>query len=331
MQLATALAHPNIAFIKYWGNRDHALRIPQNGSISMNLSGLETRTAVHFDPKLTADRFTLNGKAQTGPALARVSAFLNHVRSLAGLSSFAQVNSTNNFPLGAGIASSASAFAALALASSSAAGLNLSEHELSCLARLGSGSAARSVPAGFVEWQPGTGHTDSYAFSIASPKHWEIQDLIVVVDALEKQTGSTEGHALAATSPLNPLRQAGLAERLKHCRQAILAKDFCAFAEVVEADSNWMHAVMRTSTPPLYYWRPLTEVLLHYVAEWRSQGHALCATVDAGPNVHILALQEEIPWLKASLAGFEGIRELLLACPAEAASLIETPTGFFYP
>ena len=106
----TAAAHPNIAFIKYWGNRDDALRLPSNGSISMNLSGMETRTSVRFDPELQQDCFTLNGEAQVGAPLQRVSQFLEHVRKLSGSGCFARVSSSNHFPTGAGIASSASAF-----------------------------------------------------------------------------------------------------------------------------------------------------------------------------------------------------------------------------
>lgn len=139
---ATALAHPNIAFIKYWGNRDDALRLPANGSISMNLNGLFTRTTVIFTATKT-DTLRISYRLIAGPGLERVSVFLDLIRSLAGMNLRAEVVSENNFPSGAGIASSASAFAALALAASQAAGLNLSEAELSRLARRGSGSACR--------------------------------------------------------------------------------------------------------------------------------------------------------------------------------------------
>ncbi len=322
MEFVTALAHPNIAFIKYWGNRDAALRIPLNGSISMNLDGLVTRTRVSFDESLPADKFSLNGQEQGGKPLQRVSAFLDVIRGLADLHIFAQIESDNNFPLGAGIASSASAFAALAMAGSRAAGLDLSEKDLSRLARLGSGSAARSIPDGFVEWQAGQNDQDSFAFSIANPEHWNLVDLIAIVDPLEKATGSSEGHELAQTSPLNALRQASVGGRLAICRQAILRRDFEAFAEVVEADSNWMHAVMRTSNPPLYYWRPLTEVILWQVLEWRRAGHAVCATVDAGPNVHVLALVTELEWLKGQLSSLDGVKALITSKPAGGARLI---------
>lgn len=152
---ATAQAFANIAFLKYWGNRDQNLRIPANGSISMNLDGLYTRTTVSFDSSLQSDELTINGRRVSGGGLERVSHFLEIIRGMANIRQQAKVISENNFPSGAGIASSASAFAALALAGSRAAGLQLSEAELSRLARRGSGSAARSLPGGFVEWQAG--------------------------------------------------------------------------------------------------------------------------------------------------------------------------------
>ena len=174
MQSATAIAHPNIAFIKYWGDIDPELRIPANGSISMNLDGLYTRTTVSFDPELPRDEFRLGGDLITGFRHERVTKFLEHVRQISGMQAYARVESENNFPSGTGIASSASAFAALSLAASSAAGLQLDERDLSRLARRGSGSACRSVPGGFVEWQPGNEDTNSFATSLASADHWNM-------------------------------------------------------------------------------------------------------------------------------------------------------------
>ena len=155
---ATAQAHPNIAFIKYWGNRDDRLRLPVNGSVSMNLGALTTTTKVTFDGSLRQDSLTINGAAEA--AVARVSSVLDEVRRIARIGARARVESVADFPLGVGVASSAAAFSALALAASTAAGLSLSEGEVSRLARLGSGSACRSVPGGFCEWQMGTGYSD---------------------------------------------------------------------------------------------------------------------------------------------------------------------------
>jgi len=225
---ATAQAHPNIAFIKYWGNRDNILRLPSNGSISMNLDGLFTRTTVNFNSS-QRDSLLINGHLVTGKGLERVSYILDIVREMAKLKERAEVSSVNNFPAGAGIASSAAAFAALAIASSQAAGLILSEQQLSRLARRGSGSASRSIPGGFVEWQVGTGDEDCVAISIAPPEHWALVDCVAIVNASHKKTGSTEGHALARTSPLQVGRVADTPRRLDICRTAILKKDFEGF------------------------------------------------------------------------------------------------------
>src|SRR5512141_2000454 len=226
MTSATAQAHPNIAFIKYWGTQPGALRLPANGSISMNLDGLYTRTTVSFQHSLPYDELIINGREVAGSALERVSCLLDLVRNLAGTNEQAEVVSENNFPSGAGIASSASAFAALAMAASRASGLDLSERELSRLARRGSGSACRSIPGGFVEWLMGTADEESYALSIAGPDHWSLIDCIAVVSDVHKKTGSTEGHVLAPTSPLQAARLADTPRRLEICRSAIHDCDF---------------------------------------------------------------------------------------------------------
>jgi diphosphomevalonate decarboxylase len=310
---ATALAHPNIAFIKYWGNRDNALRLPANSSISMNLIGLVTHTSVSFQPSLALDEFVLNGREMTGHALERVTAMLDLVRAKAGLKLRAEVVSENNFPTGAGIASSASAFAALTLAASKAAGMDLPEAELSRLARRGSGSACRSIPGGFVEWQAGTSDEDSFAFSIASPEHWALTDCVAVVSAGHKATGSTEGHALAGTSPLQEARVADAPRRLDICRQAILDRNFVSFAEIIEHDSDLMHAVMMTSRPALFYWEPATLAVMEAVRTWRRDGLPAAYTIDAGPNVHVLCPQEKAGEVHEKLSALQSVNHVLTA------------------
>jgi diphosphomevalonate decarboxylase len=321
--MTTAIAHPNIAFIKYWGNRDDALRLPASGSLSMNLDGLFARTTVAFDPGLSADWFTLGGEEQHGAGLERVSALLDRVRAQAGMRQCAKVDSLNNFPTGAGIASSAAAFAALALAASAAAGLQLSEAQLSRLARRGSGSACRSIPAGFVEWQAGEDDQSSYAFSIAPADHWNLVDCVAVVSTGHKATGSTAGHVLAGSSPIQSARLSGAAQRLAQCRQALLSKDFAALAQVVEQDSTLMHAVMMTSQPPLFYWQPVTLALMAAVRGWRQAGLPCCYTIDAGPNVHVLCPAESAGEVGKLLEAFPGVKQVLQAHPGGAARLVE--------
>lgn len=321
MTTATAQAFANIAFIKYWGNRDAALRLPVNGSISMNLDGLYTRTTVSFQPSLSLDELIINGREVTGKGLERVSAILDVVRRAAKIKQNAEVVSENNFPTGAGIASSAAAFAALALAAARAAGLDWPEAAVSRLARLGSGSAARSVPAGFVEWKMGTGDEDCYAFSIAPPEHWPLADCVAVVSAGHKTTGSTEGHALAPSSPLQAARVADAPRRLDICRRALLERDFKALAAIIEQDSDLMHAVMMTSRPALFYWKPATLAVMEAVREWREGGLAVAYTIDAGPNVHVICPQETAAQVTEMLKALSGVSSVLVAKAGPAAHL----------
>ena len=327
MNSVTALAHPNIAFIKYWGNRDDRMVLPANGSLSMNLDGMLTRTSVAWlePPGPAKDSLTINGNPARRAALERVSAFLDLVRELAGSDRRATVVSESNFPEGAGIASSASAFAALALAASRAAGLELSEAALSRLARRGSGSACRSVPGGFVEWAAGSGDANSHAFSIAPASHWDLVDCIAVVSTAHKPTGSSEAHTLAGTSPLQAARLADAPRRLDLCRRALLRRDFEALAEVVELDSNLMHAVIMTSRPPLFYWEAATLAVLRAVREARAKGLPVCYTIDAGPNVHVIAEAASAGQAAELLKGIPAVREVRTARVGGPAQLVEGP------
>ena len=320
---ATAIANANIAFIKYWGNRDEKLRLPANSSLSMNLAGLETETTVEFNDGWERDEVFIGGEAQTGPARERVVAQLDAVRARANLALHARISSRNNFPTGTGIASSASAFAALTLAAAAAAGLSLSEPELSALARLGSGSAARSIPTGFVQWNAGQdGQPESsFAYSVAPPEYWNLTDVIAVVSQKQKSVGSTSGHALARSSPLQAARVATAPERLSRCLEALLAKDFPHFADIVEADSNLMHAVMLTSSPPLLYWEPITLAVMKSVRRWRSEGLPVCYSIDAGPNVHCLCLAEVASEVHRRLHDQLDVKRVLEAGPGGPARL----------
>jgi diphosphomevalonate decarboxylase len=322
MTTSTAQAFANIAFIKYWGNRDNSLRIPMNGSISMNLDGLFTQTTVSFQPSLPYDELVINGYEVAGQGRERVSYILDILRGMARINDHAEVMTRNNFPSGAGIASSASAFAALALAGSKAAGLDLSERDLSRLARRGSGSAARSIPDGFVEWQAGTSDEDSFAYSLAGIDHWKLVDCVAIVSASHKKTGSTEGHSLAPTSPLQQARLADAPRRLELCRSAILNCDFDAFASIVELDSDMMHSVMMTSTPALHYWKPASLEVMGQVRAWRAEGIPACYTVDAGPNIHVICPETEIQIIDKRLREIPGVQNVLVARAGAGAQIV---------
>ena len=316
---ATAFANANIALIKYWGNRDPEIHIPSSGSISINLDGLYSRTGVTFDPAAVADQLILNGENAPAAALQRAGALLERVREMAGLRFHARVESENNFPTGTGIASSASGFAALALAASRAAGLELDEAALSRLARSASGSACRSVPGGFVEWQAGNSDQNSYAFSIAPARYWDLVDCVAVISQTHKSIPSQAGHRLADTSPLQAARVADTPRRLAICRRAILECDFEALAQIVELDSNLMHAVMMTSRPALFYWHPATLQVIQSVMAWRQDGVPACYTIDAGPNVHVLCPAGYAQEIAERLNQTEGVMRVLTAHPGGPA------------
>jgi len=310
---ATAIAHPNIALIKYWGNRDHAIRLPSNGSISMTLGDLNTQTTVTFKSSLGSDELTLNGAPTSGSGLSRVSDHLDVIRTLADLSFKAQVVSNSNFPMGAGIASSASGFAALTLSACSAAGLDLAPQELSRISRLGSGSACRSIFGGYVEWSRGENDLDSFAYPLVDREYWMLIDLIAVVEKEHKSTGSSQGHQLADSSPLQVARVEDTERRLHVCREAILGRDFPSLANIAEEDSNMMHAVMMTSSPSLLYWRPATLAIMQSVMNWRSDGLDVFYTIDAGANVHCICSPDVEDEIKDLLIEIPGVQEVIRA------------------
>jgi len=310
---ATSVAFSNIALIKYWGNRDDALRLPANSSLSMNLAALTTTTTVEFRAALAADLVTIDGPPARPAARERVSAHLDRIRKLAQLPLGATVTSFNSFPAGAGLASSASAFAALTVAGCAAAGLDLSTDELSRLARRGSGSACRSVPGGYVLWDACDKDDCSFGRTIFPPEHWELCDVIAIVEAAHKATGSTQGHSLANTSPLQTARVASAPERLEHCLTALRARDFPALAEVIEEDTLAMHAVMMTSTPSLLYWRAATVEVMRAVRAWRQAGLPVAFTIDAGPNVHCLCPASAAAPVEARLRTLPGIENVLVS------------------
>jgi diphosphomevalonate decarboxylase len=319
---ATAIAHPNIALIKYWGNRDNTLRLPANSSLSMNLAALTTTTTVEFCSDLDADSVTIDDAKATASARGRVSTHLDRVRALASISLKARTISRNNFPAGTGLASSASAFAALTVAACAAAGLQLSTDALSRLARRGSGSACRSVPGGYVLWDACDDDDCSFGRTLAPPDHWDLRDVIAIVESAHKATGSTVGHLLADTSPLQAARVASTPARLERCKTAILARDFPALADVIEEDALAMHAVMMTGAPSLLYWRPATLAVMQAVRAWRADGLAVAFTIDAGPNVHCICPAESSTQVEHLVRAIPGVERVLVSGVGEGSHLV---------
>ncbi len=319
---ATAEAGANIALLKYWGVGDGELNLPLNDSISITLDRARTTTTIAFDPALDDDQLELDGQPATDAARTRVRQHLDHLRDLAGIGWRAQVVSHNNFPTGAGIASSASGFAALTVAAAAALGLELSARALSRLARLGSGSACRSLFGGYVEWVAGTDDASSYAHPLAPPEHWRLHDLIAVVAEGHKAVSSAEGHRLAAGSPLCAARVAAVERAVPAVRAAIQARDLRTLGPLIEQDAIAMHAVMMTSQPALFYWLPETFHVMLSVREWREEGLSAYFTIDAGPNVHVLCEETEAQEVERRLQALPSVRRVLRNCPGPGPRVI---------
>lgn len=291
---ATAHANVNIALIKYWGKRDEQLILPYTSSLSLTLDGLGTETCVAFDEALTDDEIYLNGEVATGTTRDRMVSMLDLVRSMSGVSSFARVTSHNTVPTAAGLASSASGFASLAAAASAAAGLALSDRDLSRLARRGSGSASRSIFPNFALWHAGVDDESSYAEGISAPEDFRLSMVVVVVDAQQKKISSREAmNRTVATSPTYMPWVEQSKRDLHIALEAIQQRDIASLGEVVEANALGMHHTMHMANPPINYMSEQSEAILAMVRDLRKAGLPAWATMDAGPNVKIMTTYED--------------------------------------
>ncbi|HBG74167.1 MAG: diphosphomevalonate decarboxylase [Chloroflexi bacterium GWB2_49_20] len=334
---ATAEAPANLAFVKYWGKQDSDLRIPTNNSISVNLSKAKTITSVEFDSTLNEDQLSVTNRdiPLESDFSNRVFRHLDRMRSLAGINQKAIVHTQNTFPTGVGIASSASGFAALTIAACSALGLDLTEKELSEMARLGSGSACRSIPDGFTEWIAADINNSSYAVQIAPADHWDLNIVTVVVSKQAKQLSSTYGHSLAMASPFFKARLESLPVRLETVRSAILGRDFDTFGRETEMEAISFHSIAMTSPiqnpgswiSGAYYWLPESLELILSVQQWRGSGLGVYFTLDAGPTVHLICLHKDLDRVISAVHEVESSRsdrkwDILINDPAMGAHLI---------
>lgn len=292
MTRATAVAHPNIALVKYWGKADQKLNLPATGSLSLTLGIFPTTTTVELtnDPM---DRVVLDGVELSGDESARVRSVLDLVRERAGSGTHALVTSTNTVPTAAGLASSAAAFAALAKASSAAYGLSLSDAELSRLARRGSGSACRSVFGGLVRWNKGT----SDETSVAERLEWQGEPLAMVVSVISsarKKIGSRAGmNHTVTTSPYFEGWVSSNNALVERASSAVERADFTSLGEIAEMSALRMHASMLGAEPPLRYLTSRSFAIFDAVQELREDGLEAYASADAGPNVKILCRSRE--------------------------------------
>jgi diphosphomevalonate decarboxylase len=320
---ASAISPANIAFIKFWGKKDTELNLPLNDTFSMNLSGCLTRTTVKFDSNYVEDQLIVGGEEISGGKKERVLKVLNWIRAKSDVEYKAKVVSENNFPEGAGIASSASAFSALALAASLAAGLSLSEKDLSILARLGSGSACRSVVSGFAFWRAGDYSENSYASQFASPDFWDLRDIVVIVDQAEKKIGSTEGHELATSSPYLETRVERLKDKVLKIKKAFLKKDFSTFGQILEEEAVDLHLMAMSSKPPIYYWNEGTMEVILATQKWREQGLPVYFTIDAGPNVHLICLSDKVSEIESQVKNLKNVLYTIVNKPCEGAHSVD--------
>ncbi len=318
---ATAVAPANIAFIKYWGRTDAALRLPANASISMNLSASITTTTVEFSDALSQDTIELlEPGGFSEKEIRRVVRQLDVVRNKARTRVFARVATKNTFPKSTGAASSASGFAALTVAAASALGLSLSEKELTILARVGSGSACRSIPDGFVKWEGGDS-ASSFAHSLYPASYWDIRDVLAIVGSTGKDVSSTAGHDSVRTSPYFLRRLDAVAGRITRIEQALKDKNFQMLGTVIEEDCLDMHHVMQTQVPPLLYWSDATRMLMDAVRNWRTNGIPVYFTIDAGPNVHLICEGKDEDRVLDAIKAVSGVENVILNKPAGGARI----------
>lgn len=311
---ATYRASPNIALVKYWGMRDAALGLPFNSSLSLTLGRIHTTTRVRFDPGLDADRLELNGRLAVGRPREEVARFLDRVRERAGLIAQARVRSRNNFPTASGLASSASGFAALAGAATAAAGLSLDDSELSRLARLGSGSACRSVFGGFVLWEAGrrADGQDCVARQLFPASHWpELVDLVALIrDAPTKAVRSASAmQQSVATSPGYAERLAQIPSRLRRMQRAIGERDADSLFPLVIEECDSFRAVCEGTVPTLDYLTAASRRVLAAVRELNARaGRAVAAyTHDAGAHVHVFTTEGDRASVRRALARLDGV------------------------
>jgi diphosphomevalonate decarboxylase len=315
---AAAIAQPNIALIKYWGKSDTSRNLPAVGSISVTLDELSTVMRLQSDETAAADVLIVNGEAS--PAmLPRVSRCLDGVmgRNRPRM----RVTSECNFPIAAGLASSASAFAALVTAADSAALGNRSTAELATLAGRASGSAARSLFAGFVELLPCGDGIDVRC--IAEPMDWPLR-VVVALTALEpKAVGSSRGMEISRRT--SPFYQRWLEQQphdLELAERAIADRDFAALGAIAEHSCLKMHSVMWGSRPPLVYWNSATLECMQALRVLQAQGVEAFFTIDAGPQVKVVCTAAAEADVVAALRTTAGVEEVMACGLGPGASVL---------
>jgi len=323
---ATAIANANIALVKYWGKRNKELILPYNGSISMTCEGLFTITTAEFSKKYERDSIIINDEKLKKDE-KNILGQIERIRKMAGIKDKVKLVSETNFPVAAGLASSASGLAAITMAATKAAGLNLNQKELSILARQSSGSACRSIFGGFVEWLKGEKEdgSDSFAKQIVDENYWpEFRMIVSILTEGKKKLGSRAGMAQTVeTCPYYDGWLKTVTQDLEIIKKGILKKDFTLVGSFSEYNCLKMHALMMTTKPAIIYWLPQTLKLIQSVIFWREGGLESYFTIDAGPQVKIICLKKDVPEIKKRLKNIEGIKRIIVSKPGKGVRLID--------
>ena len=307
----TSFAPANIALCKYWGKRNSLLNLPVNDSLSISLGDQGTHTMVTPVAEAAGDTVTLNNQPVDPSAefYLRVTRHIDLFRHVFGLQYF-HIATSNSIPTAAGLASSASGFAALTKALIGIYSLNLSEEKISILARLGSGSACRSTFNGFVHWHKGHHAEGHDSFATPLPYPWpELRIGIIRVSSGIKTVSSREGmHRTVNTSHLYPVWKHQAANDMKFLLQAIEKKDFNLLGTTSEHNAMTMHATMLSSWPPLLYWSSETLKTIQHIWRLRQEGLDIYMTIDAGPNIKVLFEKKNEESVKQSIRNISIIK-----------------------
>lgn len=321
---ATAVANANIALVKYWGKRDPKLVLPHNGSVSMTCDSLNTTTTVEFSEEYDQDAVVINDEELVKDE-RDILGHIERIRKMAGISEKAKIISESNFPVAAGLASSASGFAALTLATAKAAGLSLGERDMTILSRQGSGSSCRSICEGFAEWHRGerADGTDSYAETIAPKAYWpEFRMIACIVTEAKKKVSSRASMAqTVATCPYYDGWLRTVTEDLRIIKEGIHARNFSVVGKQAEHNCLKMHALMLTTQPPIVYWIPATLEIIHNVLAWREEGLESYFTIDGGPQVKVMCTKDTEKELNKKLLELDGVMKTVVCKPGDGAQL----------
>lgn len=315
---AQARAQPNIALIKYWGKRDLKKNLPAVGSVSITLADLYSEMRVVSDDALQQDTLLVNGDPSR-TMLARVSACIDQV---AGTDRPAvRVESSSNFPIAAGLASSASAFAALVTATDAAFGLGKTLDELVNLAGRASGSAARSLLGGYVELE---NRGDEIAVSaLLAPDDWPLEVVVAITEPGPKPVSSGDAMEISRkTSPFYDRWVEQQSEDLSEAKAAIAARDFQRLGAIAEHNCLKMHSVMWGSRPPLTYWNAATVACMQTVRDLQAQGIDVFFTIDAGPQLKAFCTPDVTETVRAALAATGGVSDIMVSGIGNGARLI---------